>query len=50
MCSVENQFDYIAILNTVLGVMNFNKNDEQKRHQDVLEEKIDRIIELLDRE
>ncbi len=42
-----NQFDEIAVFNTILGLVNYSKNLEQIAHNQELEQKIDKILEIL---
>lgn len=42
-----NNFDEIAIFNTVLGLVNYSKNLEQIEHNQQLEKKINKILEIL---
>lgn len=45
----NNQFDAIAIFNTILGLVNMEKNTMSQIHSDKLEKKLDHIIEGMGR-
>lgn len=40
-------FVFMAIFNTNLGLSNISKNNEQMKRQKLIEEKLDKILELL---
>lgn len=40
-------FDVIALFNTVLGLMNYEKNTAQHREQDIINQKLDTILDKL---
>lgn len=42
-------FDVIALFNTLLGLMNYEKNTAQHREQDTIIQKLDTILERLDK-
>lgn len=40
-------FDSIALFNTMLGLINMEKNSAQQKHQEVLDAKLDEILSRL---
>lgn len=42
-------FDAIALFNTILGLINIEKNSAQKREQEVMVQKLDLILEKLEK-
>lgn len=40
-------FDSIALFNTVLGLINMEKNSAQQKHQEVLDAKLNEILSRL---
>ncbi len=40
-------FDSIALFNTMLGLINMEKNSAQQKHQEVLDTKLDEILSHL---
>lgn len=40
-------FDSIALFNTMLGLINIEKNSAQQKHQEVLDAKLDEILSRL---
>ena len=44
----DELFFIIATFNTCLGMVNMQKNDAQKDHQEILDEKLDRILSKID--
>ncbi len=41
-------FDTIALFNTFLGLLNYNKNISQHREQDLMQGKLDNILDKLE--
>jgi hypothetical protein len=41
-------FDTIALFNTFLGLLNYNKNISQHREQDLMQGKLDSILDKLE--
>lgn len=41
-------FDAIALFNTFLGLLNYDKNTSQHREQDQMQEKLDSILNKLE--
>lgn len=41
-------FDVIALFNTFLGLLNYDKNTSQHREQDQMQEKLDNILNKLE--
>ena len=41
-------FDVIALFNTFLGLLNYNKNTSQHREQDLMQRKLDSILDKLE--
>ena len=42
-------FDVIALFNTFLGLMNYEKNTSQHREQDTIIQKLDTILDRLEK-
>lgn len=43
-----NPFDVIALFNTFLGLLNYEKNTLQHKDQDVISQKLDLLLEKVD--
>lgn len=41
-------FDVIALFNTFLGLLNYDKNTSQHREQDQMQEKLDNVLNKLE--
>jgi hypothetical protein len=42
-------FDYIALFNTFMGLLNYEKNTDQHKEQGEMQEKLDRVLTKLER-
>lgn len=45
----HDPFDVIVLFNTLLGLMNYDKNTAQHREQDIIIQKLGTILEKLDK-